>query len=94
MKECHYNKYACVFKALSDETRLKLCCLVAGNEACGEELLREVEITQPTLSYHMKVLCSSGLVKSRKDGTWTRYTINEERISELEDFINNLKTNH
>lgn len=83
--------YAKIFQALSDETRLQICQLLSGKEVCACQLLEQLSITQPTLSYHMKHLCSSGLVNGRKDGTWMRYTLNQERIALVQEFLESIK---
>lgn len=74
------NNSDCVlaFKALADETRLSIVKLLACGELCGCKILENFHITQPTLSYHMKALCDSGLVEGRRDGAWMRYTLNKE----------------
>lgn len=78
---------AMMFKALSDETRLKIIDMVSCAELCACDILEEFELTQPTLSYHMKILTDSGLVNARKDGTWTRYTLNTESANALKEFF-------
>ena len=55
-------------KALADENRLAIMLALQHGEKCGCVLLEELNITQPTLSHHMKILCDSGLVASRKEG--------------------------
>ena len=76
-----------IFKALSDETRLKIIDMLSCDELCACDILEAFEITQPTLSYHMKILTESSLVNARKDGAWTRYTLNMELISSLKSFL-------
>ncbi|QQO10924.1 ArsR/SmtB family transcription factor [Breznakiella homolactica] len=85
-----FAEYALLFKALSDETRLKIYTLLSDEERCACNILEEVHITQPTLSYHMKMLCDCGLANSRKDGQWVKYTVNRERVKQLEDFLEEL----
>lgn len=70
-----YRKYAAIMKALGDETRVRIFDMLQIGEICACNLLEEFSITQPTLSYHMKILCDSGLVKGRKDGIWMKYSI-------------------
>jgi len=70
--------YVLVFKALADETRLSIVKLLMNGELCGCKILENFKITQPTLSYHMKALCESGLVEGRRDGAWMRYSLNKE----------------
>lgn len=85
-----HENYVPLFKALSDETRLKIIDLLSDGEYCACELLTAFNITQPTLSYHMKILSESGLVVSVRKGAWTRYSLSPERIDELKSFINEL----
>ena len=74
-------------KALSDENRVKILQMLTDGERCGCKLLEAFEITQPTLSHHMKILCDSGLVDARKDGKWSRYSVNGDVIKEFGNFI-------
>jgi len=73
-----YEKNAQVFKALCDENRLRILEMLRGGENCACELLDSLEIGQSALSYHMKILVASGIVKSRQEGKWTHYRISEE----------------
>ena len=82
-----YVLMAELFKALGDENRLKLLEELKEGEKNAGELLEKLSVTQPTLSHHMKILCDSGIVDSRKDGKWTYYKISEERVGELLDII-------
>lgn len=62
-----------LFKALCDPNRLAILELLRDGEKCACVLLEQLELTQSGLSYHMKVLCESGLVASRQEGKWTHY---------------------
>ena len=62
------KKMALVFKALSDENRIRILKLHRGGEKCACKLLEELNISQPTLSHHMKILCDAGIVTGRKEG--------------------------
>ena len=68
-----HTEYALMFKALSDETRLKIVEMLSCGEMCACDILESFSITQPTLSYHLKTLIDSGIINSRKDGSWIRY---------------------
>ena len=72
-----YTQTARIFKALCDENRVKILEILKGGEKCACKLLEELNVSQPTLSHHMKILCDSGIVCSRKDGKWTHYRISE-----------------
>jgi DNA-binding transcriptional ArsR family regulator len=52
--------------------------LLRHGEQCACVLLEDLEISQPTLSHHMKILCQSGIVKSRRAGKWSYYEIDPE----------------
>lgn len=67
-----------IFKALCDENRVQIFRLLQGGERCACELLDEMQLSQPTLSHHMKILCDSGLVNGRKKGKWMYYSISSE----------------
>lgn len=67
-----------IFKAFCDENRLKILELLQTGEKCACILLERMDITQPTLSHHMKILCDSGIVIPRKDGKWTHYSISRD----------------
>ena len=69
------QELACIFKALSDENRIRILKLLHSGEKCACKLLEELNIRQPTLSHHMKILCDAGLVLGRKEGKWTHYSI-------------------
>jgi ArsR family transcriptional regulator len=87
-----YNNYAAVFKALGDETRLKIIEMLSCGELCACNILESFEITQPTLSYHMKILMECGLVNARKEGSWMIYSNNEEKINSIKEFWNVITT--
>lgn len=79
-----------IFKALCDEKRLSILELLKGGEKCACVLMEELNIAQSALSYHMKILCESGIVTSRQEGKWTHYTISksgrEYAIKRLTEF--------
>lgn len=66
-----------VFKAFCDENRLQVLEMLRSGEKCACVLLEKLQISQSTLSHHMKILCDSGIVASRRDGKWTYYSISE-----------------
>jgi len=61
--------------------------MLAGGELCACKILEHFNITQPTLSYQMKILCSSGLVEGVRDGVWMRYSLNKKNIEALRDLF-------
>ncbi|WP_320930636.1 metalloregulator ArsR/SmtB family transcription factor [Hungatella sp.] len=75
--ESTHEKNAIVFKALCDEKRLAILELLRGGEKCACVLIEQMDIGQSSLSYHMKILCESGIVESRQEGKWTHYKLSE-----------------
>ena len=71
-----YQQEAKIFKALSDPKRLAVLELLRSGEKCACVLLEKLSTTQSGLSYHMKILCESGIVSSRQEGKWTHYSLN------------------
>ncbi|MGN0242158.1 MAG: ArsR/SmtB family transcription factor [Candidatus Weimeria sp.] len=79
-----------ICKALGDPNRLKIVQMLSGSEKCACVILAEFNITQPTLSHHMKILCDSGLVNVRKEGKWSHYSLNCEVLRDFKRFIGTL----
>ena len=88
-----YKEYAVMLKALGDETRLKVMDMLSKRELCACELLEKFNITQPTLSYHMKMLVKCELVNARKECPWTHYSINEKKKKDLINFLSQMMRN-
>jgi ArsR family transcriptional regulator len=86
MKE-KYNEYAELFKALSDPNRLLIIDFLLGGERCACKILDQLQITQSTLSYHMKILCESTIVNARKEGKWMHYSLNQYKFEELKQIL-------
>jgi ArsR family transcriptional regulator len=72
-----YSEQAKIMKAFCDENRLKILAVLREGEQCACKLLEHLEIGQPALSYHMKILVESGVVESRACGKWTHYRLSE-----------------
>jgi ArsR family transcriptional regulator len=75
-----------MLKAMADPARLRLLSLVlshAGGEACVCDLLPHFDLSQPTISHHLKVLHEAGLVDREKRGTWVYYIARPEAMTAL-----------
>lgn len=70
-----HQEDAKVFKALCDPKRLAILEQLRSGEKCACVLQEPMDLTQSGLSYHMKILCDSGLVVSRQEGKWTHYRL-------------------
>lgn len=90
MEQVKYEEMSNIFKALSDSNRIKIVDLLYKNgETCACNLLDEFNISQPTLSHHLKVLSDTGILLQRK-ANWIHYRINDEKIIEIKEFFNNI----
>lgn len=88
--EMKLKEVALICKALGDSNRLEIVQMLSDGEKCGCRLLEKFEITQPTLSHHMKILVECGLVNDRKEGKWHHYSLNCETLLDFKDFIGSL----
>lgn len=84
------RKTAVIFKAFCDENRIRILKLLSTGEKCACRLLEELDITQPTLSHHMKILCDSGIVVGRKEGKWMHYSISCEGSQTAVEYLKEL----
>lgn len=89
----NYTDYIPILKALADETRLKIVDMLSKGDLCACKILEHFSITQPTLSYHMRILCDSEVVTGVRNGAWMNYSLNKEifeAVSNLfDDFLEN-----
>ena len=77
-----------MLKAIADGNRFRIFNLLMDNgETCACELLKDFNISQPTLSRHMKVMVDSGLVSARKDAQWMKYSVNQDALKVLRDAL-------
>jgi ArsR family transcriptional regulator len=83
-----------IFKALADEIRFKIVEMLSCGEMCACDILESFHITQPTLSYHIKILTECGLIDGKRDGAWMRYNINAEKISMVKEFWHCITSEH
>ena len=84
------QEVAMICKALGDANRLEIVQMLSDGEKCGCKILEKFEITQPTLSHHMKILTSCGLINDRKEGKWHHYSLNCETFAAYKEFIEEL----
>jgi ArsR family transcriptional regulator len=81
------KRMAQLFKALSDENRLLIIKLLLKGELCGCMLIDKLNIQQPTLSYHLKILTEVGITSSFRDGNMIKYVVNKDVLDEIKSFI-------
>jgi len=82
------DELAARFKALADPTRVAIInCLSAADEVCVCNLTETFELSQPTISHHLKVLREAGLVESSRRGTWAYYRLVPETLAAISDLL-------
>ena len=86
-----HSQVSLICKALSDPNRLRIIQLLTYGEQCGCELLEQMQITQPTLSHHMKTLEDCRLVSSRKKGKWSHYSLNGNQWAAFGDYVESIR---
>lgn len=69
------NKTLLTFKALADETRLRILKLLENGELCVCDITAALDMTQPNISFHLGILREAGLIKDRRAGRWTHYSL-------------------
>jgi ArsR family transcriptional regulator len=75
-----------VFKALADPVRLRLVSLIGahqGGEVCMCELTEAFDLSQPTISHHLKILREAGLIGSQRRGTWVYYRLEPATLERM-----------
>ena len=84
------GELARMFKALSDPVRLRLLSLIAshgGGEACVCDLTGTFDVSQPTISHHLRVLREAGLVDCERRGTWVYYWVVPGALTQLSSLL-------
>jgi ArsR family transcriptional regulator len=76
------EKQGRLFKALADETRLRILSLLRVREMCVCEIMIALDLTQPTASHHLRILESANLVEDLRKGKWVFYKIADLRLVE------------
>lgn len=80
-----------VFKALSNNARLEIVSLLAERPYCVNALVARLNLSQPAISQHLKILENAGLVKGNKIGYHVHYSLVPEGISQCSSFLEKLK---
>ncbi len=76
---------AIYFKALGEVTRLKIINKLSEGELCVCQIIEQLQLSQPAVSHHMKILKQAGLVNDRKQGKWNHYYLNKKAFEELKN---------
>jgi ArsR family transcriptional regulator, arsenate/arsenite/antimonite-responsive transcriptional repressor len=88
--ESQAAELAAMFKALGDPVRLRLLSLIAshpGGEACVCEISATFDVSQPTISHHLKLLRAAGLLDCERRGTWVYYWVIPSALQQLSSVL-------
>lgn len=83
--EARLEQLAEYLKVISDPNRLRILCMLAGGERCVCEICDPLDLRQNLASHHLKALKDAGLVKSRRDGKWMRYSLDVDKVLQMTD---------
>jgi len=80
--------FARLFKALGDETRLEIVALIAKSKEplCACEIEAHFDLSQPTISHHLKILRKVGVLSSERRGTWMYYAVEPDAFARITEF--------
>lgn len=86
------TQHAEIFKAIGSPIRLEILATIANHNAkvCACDFEELVDLSQPTVSHHLKKLSEAGLIKQEKQGTWTHYSIRPQVIVSLMEDLRDL----
>ncbi len=81
------ERWVAVFKALADPTRLDVLRLIAAQAepVCVCDVVERADVSQPTISHHLKVLREAGLVTVSRRGVWAYYTVDPRGVAVLDE---------
>jgi ArsR family transcriptional regulator len=88
------HRLARLFHALSDETRLCLLAMLRDGERCVCDLTGALDSGQSRLSFHLKTLKDAGLVRDRREGRWSYYSVVPEALEGLDEALASLSAAH
>ncbi len=74
------NDLIAIFKAISEETRLRILKLLEKGELCVCDIVAALDMVQPKVSFHLNVLKEAGFLKDRKQGRWTHYSLDDSDL--------------
>lgn len=82
------DSLAKVFKALGDPNRLRIVqMIVATGEICVQDFTRALDLSQSTISHHLKLLVEAGLLERRQRGTWSFYALSDETAETVRGYL-------
>ncbi|RQD78083.1 MAG: ArsR family transcriptional regulator [Candidatus Syntrophonatronum acetioxidans] len=81
------EKMTVFFKALSENTRLEIINILLKGDQCVCKIMDDLQLSQPAVSHHMKILKQAGLVNAHRQGKWIHYSLNKDAFKEIEQIL-------
>ncbi|GAA2028479.1 metalloregulator ArsR/SmtB family transcription factor [Terrabacter terrae] len=84
------ERRAALMKALADPVRLQLLSIITGSprrESCVCDMTEAVEVSQPTVSHHLKTLVDAGILRRERRGTWAWFRLDPDILPEVQSFL-------
>ena len=84
------EKIVKILKAVADEKRLKMLKMLSSSSLCSDHFVNILEISQPNVSHHLKILKEAELIDASKRGRWIDYSLNQKNIALIKNEVNNI----
>lgn len=88
------EKISLIFKALADETRLKILIILSKRKICAKGISKHLNISEAAVSQHIKILKETGIILGEKVGYYMYYDLQESLLSEIIKFVEEMKNNY
>ena len=90
LKKINSEQFVGIMESLSDPIRINILELMMDGEICVCDIVKVTGLSQPKISYHIKILKDSGLISDRQEGRWVHYKLDFEVLSEIQNWMGNL----
>ena len=90
LKKINSEQFVGIMESLSDPIRINILELMMDGEICVCDIVNVTGLSQPKISYHIKILKDSGLISDRQEGRWVYYKLDLEVLSEIQNWMGNL----
>ena len=90
LKKINSEQFVGIMESLSDPIRINILELMMDGETCVCDIVKVTGLSQPKISYHIKILKDSGLINDRQEGRWVYYKLDLEVLSDIQNWMGNL----
>jgi ArsR family transcriptional regulator len=80
-----------LLRVFADEARLNILNVIGDRKLSGVDILEKYPMHQPTLSYHLKIMCESEILNAENKWRWTYYTVNQEKLQQVIELLKQLE---